>query len=533
MDNEDRKLAASRDTPQETSPIGAMEVDEEAKETDDASPVGEMEIDEDERETATQRVDVENESMSNQSSSSSSFFSTSGEEKEHLSAMSKLISEEQSKLSYNDRNILNEEVHGVACNAQEETPEMLRYYLSKLSLELEDLVLSDYNNNANASSLSTGFLLSRRGYGSNNYVNKADFRLRFLRAENFDVRKAAIRLMKFMNLVLEVFGAFALCRPIKLTDFKRSEMKVIQAGWVQVFPFRDRSGRRLFIWAGQMGLQYEAILRIKIYIYMVLSGTRDTESQQKGIVSMIWPGSVQQPLSSFVNSKSNQLKSLIYCNRMIESLPVKICAIHCCIILDEQRKLNVIEHILLKMTSKLATSILPRVKMHVANYAEVRKNLSSYGIPVSFIPATQSGAVKKGELKKWLKLQRRIDDLETAEESFPHTECPGSNDVVFRPGSSMIANPGNVMFRSLIESKVQEVIANSDKKMQQKTKEDIAMEIINEISQRRNARFLWWDNSNGCWVEFDDIQQVKSKVAITYRDLKLKILKSRQSDAQI
>ena len=171
----------------------------------------------------------------------------------------------------------------------------------------------------------------------------------------------------------------------------------------------------------------------------------------------------------------------------------------------------------------------------IADDAEVRKILSSYGIPVSFIPTTQSGAVKTAEFKKWLKLQRRIDDLETAEERFPHTECPGSNDVVFRPGSSMIANPGNVMFRSLIESKVHEVIANSDKKtdkkMQQKTKEDIAMEIINEISQRRNARFLWWDNSNGCWVEFDDIQQVRSKVAIAFRDLKLKILKSRQSDA--
>ena len=165
---------------------------------------------------------------------------------------------------------------------------------------------------------------------------------------------------------------------------------------------------------------------------------------------------------------------------------------------------------------------------------ELRSILSSYGFPVSLIPATQSGAVKTVEFKKWLKLQRRIDDLDTGQENIPYIDCPGTNDVVFRPGSSMISNPGNVMFRSLVESKVKEVVSNieSGTKLPQKTKEDIATEIMDEISQRQDARFLWWDNDYGCWVEFEDLKQVRSKIAITYRDLKLKILKSRQSDPQ-
>lgn len=183
--------------------------------------------------------------------------------------LTKVISDQQNKLSYIDRNILHEELHGVAFNEKRETPELLQYALSKLSAELETLVLSDWanNNNKNAgtssSSLSTGYLLSPKGNNNDYYVNQPSFRLRFLRAENFHPRKAAIRLMKFLNLVLKVFGAFALTRPIKLTDFKRNEMKALQTGWLQVLPFRDRSGRRLFVWTGQMGMEYEATVRVR------------------------------------------------------------------------------------------------------------------------------------------------------------------------------------------------------------------------------------------------------------------------------
>ena len=216
-----------------------------------------MEVEEEQR-----QIDVEIESNQSSTNSNSSL-SESATDKEYLSATTKLISKEQHKLSYKERNFIHEEIHGVACNAKIETPEMLQYYLTKLSSELDQLVLSDHRNNANASSLSAGYLLSRRGFGTETYVNKVSFRLRFLRAENFDARKAAIRLMTFMNLLLEIFGAFALSRPIKLTDFKRSEIKVLQSGWLQVLPFRDRSGRRLFIWIGHLGVNVEAILRVR------------------------------------------------------------------------------------------------------------------------------------------------------------------------------------------------------------------------------------------------------------------------------
>ena len=159
---------------------------------------------------------------------------------------------------------------------------------------------------------------------------------------------------------------------------------------------------------------------------------------------------------------------------------------------------------------------------------ELREILSSYGIPVNLIPTTHSGVIKTQEFRKWLKLQRRIDDLEAAEERFTHVDCPGANDVVFRAGSTMVENPGNVMFRSLVESKCLEAIAQSDRELPpQKTKEDVAMEIINEIILKRpNARFLKWNNDYGYWVEFAKVEEVKTKIAVTFRDLKLKMMRA-------
>jgi hypothetical protein len=156
---------------------------------------------------------------------------------------------------------------------------------------------------------------------------------------------------------------------------------------------------------------------------------------------------------------------------------------------------------------------------------ELQNILSSYGIPVNTFPATNTGAVKTVGFKKWLNLQRRIENLETADESgIPRIDCPGSKDVLFRSGSAMNSNPGNVMFRSLLESKILEVI--SSRNLPAKTKEDIAREIIQEISHRRKGRFLRWDNDNSCWMEFQDLTPVKTKIGIAYRDLKLKIMKS-------
>ena len=166
----------------------------------------------------------------------------------------------------------------------------------------------------------------------------------------------------------------------------------------------------------------------------------------------------------------------------------------------------------------------------------MRNVLSGYGILMDLFPTTDSGTMKTVEFKKWLKFQRQVEEHEGPQDEyvFRHLDIPGFNDVVFRMGSAMICNPGNVKFRGLIERHIQEnMITDQNSHHAQgwnpKTKDEVAIEIMEEISKRRMGRFLQWDNDKHCWIEFDDISQVRSRVAIAYRDLKLKIERAMQN----
>jgi len=94
------------------------------------------------------------------------------------------------------------------------------------------------------------------------YVNTTEFRLKFLRCELFDARKAAIRMIKYLDLMVELFGLFALHRKIKLSDFSKHELQILRAGYFQIFPFRDRSGRRVMSIVGNMGIEFDPTVRV-------------------------------------------------------------------------------------------------------------------------------------------------------------------------------------------------------------------------------------------------------------------------------
>lgn len=68
-------------------------------------------------------------------------------------------------------------------------------------------------------------------------------RLMFLRAEYFDPRNAARRMVRFLECKKEFFGEAALVRPILLTDLDVSDMEVLKSGCFQMLPTRDTKGR--------------------------------------------------------------------------------------------------------------------------------------------------------------------------------------------------------------------------------------------------------------------------------------------------
>jgi hypothetical protein len=198
-----------------------------------------------------------------------------------------LLSKELLQLSVKDRNDLQEEIHGVRCLAPEETPRFVEDSLRKLATELDE-VIPDSQKQA--------YLQSQQQPASAAFVNDREFRLVFLRCELFDCHKAAERMARVCDCLLNLFGRYALERPIKLSDFTNAELKVIRKGRVQILPFRDRSGRRIAIlFPGAKTLKEKdrtnvsvRTLQIKIFIYMSSVLGRDVDAQRRGVVFLVW-----------------------------------------------------------------------------------------------------------------------------------------------------------------------------------------------------------------------------------------------------
>jgi len=407
-----------------------------------------------------------------------------------------LLSKELLQLSLQDRNAIDEEIHGVQTFAPEETPEMLSNALRKMEIEID--------------SIPNKAAFDRSQRFPNTYVNGAEFRLRFLRSDLFEIKEAAGKMVKFLDLISELFGDFALRRQIQMSDFSREEMQVFRVGHQQLLPYRDRSGRRIFALVGGFGIHVALVTRVKILIYLVLAASDDVETQRKGITTVIWPGSKMPKGDDVINLKMDRL---LFMKRVYESLPVRTCSYHFC--MQNTPFFQVVRTLFILSLSQS----MQRMKFHIGENVELQYSIKGFGIPIELIPLTDTGNIKTTYLKQWMKLRRILEVMKMTEgandSSVSIIECPGSNDVVFRSGTSVSCHPGNVRFRCMVESKHEDPSIVS-----QTTQAELAEQLIEEI-EACGGRLLKWDN-RGYWTELKDRLQIHTKVALSIRDFKYK-----------
>ena len=107
-----------------------------------------------------------------------------------------------------------------------------------------------------------------------------------------------------------------------------------------------------------------------------------------------------------------------------------------------------------------------------------------------------------------------------ANKTFKGIECPEQWDILFGRGWPKMNHPGNAIFRSTIESRLDEynmAESKGDKTM-------IAWSIVCELRDS-GARFLREDTS-GCWMEVSN-EVARQKVSIGFRDIR----KARQKSS--
>lgn len=494
-------------------------------------------------------------------------------------------------LPVNDRNAIHEEIHGVQSMAREETPESIAESLRLLSIELQKLPrpfkliyeracaprkhtadMGLNNNNRSGSQYwveslhvpSNSYVSAQGGYPraetNSCYVKSQNFQLAFLRCEFFDARKAALRMAKYLELVVDLYGEEALFRPLRVDDFKtKEEIEVMDVGFQQLLPFRDRFGRRVLFIHGDMNLPSASLrdrsvlskgptMKALLYVWSVL--IEDVEAQRKGLVGIFWPRYVdhghkgkssikptepiklthkrgmRQPYTTLLSDEVPDANSRSTGIRFFEALPIRVSAMHIC--LPDIPYLRMIRNVLFFI---MGESFRSRVKFHDGVGIEVVYSLMGYGIPVETLPFDEvTQVLKTKNFASFLNVRRKIEAEQSPIYNGDNTsmigetmiECPSLHDVIFRPGKSYMSHPGNMMFRELIEKHIHEHNAAT-----QERKKNLTWQVIDEV-ETKGGRFLEYNRSLGTWTELNDRNTVRHKIATYFKEYRRKVKAQQQ-----
>jgi hypothetical protein len=151
-----------------------------------------------------------------------------------LESVDAVLARELNRMSFQEREGISEEIHGVHSMAVNETPEFVHEKLVALEQALQRIPDHDKAAYSKAMKLQSPFV-----------SNLEQLRLPILRAEVFDSQKAAIRMVKFLDLVYDLCGEDALMRPMNLSDFTSEDERFMRQGFFQMLAGRDRTGRRI------------------------------------------------------------------------------------------------------------------------------------------------------------------------------------------------------------------------------------------------------------------------------------------------
>ena len=102
------------------------------------------------------------------------------------------------------------------------------------------------------------------------------------------------------------------------------------------------------------------IRQIKLTVYVMMAGTKDAESQQKGVVYVIWTESFAGSLSGTGNDVFTSL-----CRKLIPAAPWKSTSVHYCFFSPKQGNIFSLScKIFLALGGSILSYFTPRTKFH-------------------------------------------------------------------------------------------------------------------------------------------------------------------------
>jgi hypothetical protein len=177
-----------------------------------------------------------------------------GEEEHNLEKPAALLAQELNKLSFQDREKVFSDIHGVS-DVVEETPDFVAERLAGLESALASIDSKPAYDQAKQQ--------------DPEFVSNRDFLLKFLRADNFDSPKAAQRMIKYLDAKLVIFGPVRLTKKITLNDFTKEDMIVALSGLGSILRLRDRAGRLVMCWMSMLRGESAFISRVGEYMIII------------------------------------------------------------------------------------------------------------------------------------------------------------------------------------------------------------------------------------------------------------------------
>mmetsp|Transcript_9639 Transcript_9639/g.19346 ORF Transcript_9639/g.19346 Transcript_9639/m.19346 type:complete len:474 (-) Transcript_9639:60-1481(-) len=352
----------------------------------------------------------------------------------------------------------------------------------------------------------------------------------FLRREFFDLRKAAARIVAFLEISRKCWGEFVLMREMCLSDFSEQDRRLLDAGALQLLPGRDRSGRRVFahfmndvVDPTQPNELYMEN-RVRIGLYFGLKMVKyDVDAQRSGVVMICWMHDL----------RINDLKARSYVHKQLkQAIPFRINVVHCHVPLsgsDQQFANTGKAMFLLAISSRLRK----RVRIHIGSVTEFLYYIQTFGIQSSQIPFdTRTEQRRIAHHQKWIKQQDIREKAIKLKKEFTGIECPRHSDVLYGRGWPIRKHAGNVLYRHLMKQSVDEYNNTTDRG----SKTVVAWWVVTELQKSHGSRFLREDKRSGFWYEVSNIV-ASNKVSVGFRDMrkpkiKMDIKNSKSNCAQ-
>jgi len=429
------------------------------------------------------------------------------------------------------------------------------------------------------SSSSPSFYGAYREARSKNSTLLSDIKFQrgFLVAENFNPKRAALRMMKYLDMIQKLFETSdVLFRPIFLNDLHTEAKEQLVMGSYQMLPDRDSSGRRVFVYLRDIcpsTVSFEH--RMQVFLYFSQKLVEDSV----GMINVTFLHN-----STLFTGAEDTHSVFERTRKLVECLPSRFHAIHLC--MPNKPFYNVVKSAIMLLMGRENRY---RVRIHVGTHLECHCSLATFGIPVNRLPMALdlNITLRKDNITyhtKWLRMQeekeraiRKIHfdchqeaagsaeqqsetnhrdfDLERwncgggedEERSAGDTrnksvstsgapkvvgmkavtifqsrfvECPRHEDCLFGRGRNTMKHPGNVAMRSLLEEKRVRYARAAHQK-----KSEIAWEVVNEI-KTGGGRFL--KELDTRFFTLVDNETARKKISIAFRDSKNKVGKRTQ-----